>query len=290
MGPMRILHSDPLGLVSLERSFPRDKEFWVYPRTFPVDITQSEGKRHSFSSSFRDPSKSGRSLEYLGIREYRHGDSMRNVHWPASAHRGKLIVKQFEQYVNQQVTIIMDLLEEHQHGLGQKSTLEYQVQIAASIARQAVDEGHWVQLISRSKEKRHVPFGRGTFHLRRLLRTLVEVQQNGEESLSEVLEHYKYEIPSESFLVLLYAPVDDEHGELVNQVRFLRSRGISVCCILMDITGFMRRGTWSIDPETIQDAIKALKKELESVQVDTKVVGTELPLEEYFQGKVEEAE
>jgi uncharacterized protein (DUF58 family) len=41
-------------------------------------------------------------------REYRHGDPMRRVHWPATARQGELMVRQEESVTTPQATIIMD--------------------------------------------------------------------------------------------------------------------------------------------------------------------------------------
>lgn len=284
LGPMRVVHSDPLGLFPLEETFPNEMDFWVYPYTFQVDLPSAQGSRRVFSSSYQNPSKSGRSLEYLGVREYRHGDSHRLIHWPASAHRGKLIVKQFEQYVNQQVTIFMDMYDDHFHGLGQKSTLEYQVQICASLTQKAIDEGHWVQLIAGSDHTHHVPFGRGSYHLRRILQTLVEVHQDGDQSLSQMLSRYKHEIPPNSSLILFVIAEELDQDEFFRLVRFFRSRDITVFCILLEVTGFIRRDSWKKQPGDMRKQQQQIQNHLEDIGVETILVGTEQPLEHYFAG------
>ena len=41
-------------------------------------------------------------------REYRHGDPMRRVHWPATARHGALMVRQEESVTTPEATIILD--------------------------------------------------------------------------------------------------------------------------------------------------------------------------------------
>ena len=38
----------------------------------------------------------GRSEEFVSLREYRHGDPVRHIHWRSWAKTGKPIVKEFE--------------------------------------------------------------------------------------------------------------------------------------------------------------------------------------------------
>src|SRR5687768_18359555 len=44
-----------------------------------------------------------------GVREYRHGDSRRSIHWRASARRNELVVKEFMRIVATTLTIAVDL-------------------------------------------------------------------------------------------------------------------------------------------------------------------------------------
>ena len=47
--------------------------------------------------------------EFFGLRDYRHGDSKRWIHWRSSARRDELVVKQFQQPDNQEMVILLDL-------------------------------------------------------------------------------------------------------------------------------------------------------------------------------------
>jgi uncharacterized protein (DUF58 family) len=46
--------------------------------------------------------------DYHGLREFRDGDNPRWVHWPTSARRGRLMVREFEARHNRDVAILLD--------------------------------------------------------------------------------------------------------------------------------------------------------------------------------------
>ncbi len=46
--------------------------------------------------------------ELLGVREYRPGDSRRRIHWPSTARRGELIVREYEPPGIQLLTVVVD--------------------------------------------------------------------------------------------------------------------------------------------------------------------------------------
>ena len=105
-----------------------------------------------FLASASDPSRRSRpdphrgsGPEYLGIREYRPGDSPRHVHWPSTARTGTVMVRELEEERSQRLTIVVDTLAD----VGDEGTpLDACCTAAASIARVAFSEGHSMRIIS----------------------------------------------------------------------------------------------------------------------------------------------
>jgi uncharacterized protein (DUF58 family) len=99
----------PFGLVERRVSIPLYEEIIVYPkigqltrRWFQLQRQASEnrmGKRHD---------RSAQQDEYHGLRDYRSGDSPRWIHWRTSAKRGELMVKEFEQQNEQELSLLVD--------------------------------------------------------------------------------------------------------------------------------------------------------------------------------------
>ena len=77
---------DPIGLFSKKMRFYADGASLILPETFPVDVELQhtpdlpdiESDRYSPVRAGDDPS------ELFGLRDYREGDPLRNIHWKLS--------------------------------------------------------------------------------------------------------------------------------------------------------------------------------------------------------------
>ncbi len=109
VGPAVVEAAGPFGLV---RRFFLEGEarfVTVLPRAVEIGRGWPLGHRpiHQVPrrrSLFEDPSR------FQGIREYRRGDSLRRVHWRATARSGKLQVKLFEPAVLDGALIVVDMV------------------------------------------------------------------------------------------------------------------------------------------------------------------------------------
>ncbi len=92
----------------------------------------------------RSVSRRGTGPEFMGIREYRPGDSPRHVHWPSTARTGTVMVRELEQQRSRRLAIVVDTLTD----VGDAGTpLDACCTAAASIARVAFTEGHRVRFV-----------------------------------------------------------------------------------------------------------------------------------------------
>ncbi len=154
VGPAVIETSDPLGLVRRFRVDPEVRFVTVLPRT--VEIGQGWPLGHQpihevprRRSLFEDPSR------FLGVRDYHAGDSLRRIHWRATARSGRLQVKLFEPSVLEGVILAVEM-GKNAYPLaplapvetGVDPVVELAVTAAASIAEFVLSNGQSVGLIS----------------------------------------------------------------------------------------------------------------------------------------------
>ncbi|MEA2644991.1 MAG: hypothetical protein QOE92_74 [Chloroflexota bacterium] len=87
---IRITSSWPLGILTVLRWLPLHVPVVVHPRYVVPPADSHAGNREtSGDTGLRGPGE-----EFLGLREYRSGDSQRRVHWPTTARSGTLMVIQ----------------------------------------------------------------------------------------------------------------------------------------------------------------------------------------------------
>ena len=134
LGPGRLIVTDPLGLTNVEIPVGRESTLTVRPRVPELEtlFTQTgawgEGGRRAL---VRRPS----GLEPHGVREYAEGEPLRAVHWPTSARRGELMVRELEDAPRDSIAVVLDVERSAVAGPPGLSSLDEAVRAAAGIVR-----------------------------------------------------------------------------------------------------------------------------------------------------------
>jgi uncharacterized protein (DUF58 family) len=121
--------------------------------------------------------------EFEALREYRQGDELRTVHWPATARRHQLITRTFQVERSQSVWIVLDAgrlmraqVHDPERGLF-VSKLDYAVDAALALAQVATQSGDRVGLLAYGRTvQQSIGLGRGPQHVRTLLDALAQVR------------------------------------------------------------------------------------------------------------------
>lgn len=132
VGPVALRVRDPFGLAERVRTYTQTADVLVYPRIEALSAGPLRGlHRGSGSSDRRRVYAAGD--EFYTMREYVQGDDLRQVHWPSTAHRQTLMVRQQEMPWQAQATVFCDTRARAHSGVGEQSTLEKSVSAAASV-------------------------------------------------------------------------------------------------------------------------------------------------------------
>jgi uncharacterized protein (DUF58 family) len=147
LGPMTARVTDPFGLVELSRSFQTQAELIVTPTVVHLPMTGLSGAWTGAGDNRPRAFASG-SAEDVTVREYRHGDALRRVHWRSSARTGELMVRREEQPWQSRATVLLDNRVSAHRGHGAASSLETAVSMAASIVSHLAERGFTVRLVT----------------------------------------------------------------------------------------------------------------------------------------------
>jgi uncharacterized protein (DUF58 family) len=167
---VRISTKFPFALFrkSLEAALPA--EVLVYPRIDPVqDAAWLDQPRPGDQAH----ATRGRGGEFHGLREWRDGDDLSDVHWRTTAHAGRLMVREHEVEATRGVSILLDNARESEDDPVEEAEMEEAISYAASLASHILDRGVEVELQARGT---HVPPGRGADHRWRILATLALIE------------------------------------------------------------------------------------------------------------------
>lgn len=238
LGPHRLLTADPLHLFEVTLAADASAEtILVYPRV--VELPPFPLPRGYTSGDVRSRRPLSGSEPAMSVRTYLPDDDLRYVHWPSSARRAQLMVREMEQEPAGDIWILPDASASARRVQGDADTLETTVTAAASLAAQFLErrDGRAVGLLVASGEPERLvgePPQPSRPHLWRLLADLAPVRPAA-APLEGVLREARNLAGSRSSLVVITAQLHDRlalDGWLAQVVR-LHERGLSSAVLLV---------------------------------------------------------
>jgi uncharacterized protein (DUF58 family) len=131
LAAVTVASSWPLGIARARREVRLDFEVMVHPRY----VLPAEARRHGSREPAGITASRGQGDEFLGLREYRSGDSQRRVHWPTTARTGTLMVVETARESSNSSAYALDL------GGDSGEAAELAVRVAASLGAGNVAAG-----------------------------------------------------------------------------------------------------------------------------------------------------
>lgn len=107
IGPVTAEFTDPFGLSLHRQAIDDGDVLTVTPAAVVLPAAGLAGARGNDGVTATRV-RANPSDDDIMTREYRHGDPMRRVHWPATARHGSLMVRQEESVTTPEATIILD--------------------------------------------------------------------------------------------------------------------------------------------------------------------------------------
>lgn len=156
----------------------------------------------------------GQGMEFAEVREYQHGDDVRNIDWNVTARMGHPYVKKHVEERELTVMLMVDLSGSEQFGTRGRLKAELAAELAAVLALSAIRNNDRVGLLIFSDEVEHVvPPKKGRRHVLRLIRDLLAFRPSGRGTdLASALDYAGRMLPHRSILFVLsdfLIPEDD---------------------------------------------------------------------------------
>ena len=133
LGPLEVTLTDPLGLERVQESLDDGLVVLIRPRVPTLrSVFSSQGARESGAarSAFRRPS----GFEIHAIRDYAPGEPLRAVHWPSTARRGSLMVKELDDAPRDELVIVLDQDADGTAGSADNSSFDAAVRAVGALA------------------------------------------------------------------------------------------------------------------------------------------------------------
>ena len=155
-----------------------------------IEIRTRELSRQIFAGQYHSAFK-GRGMAFSEVREYHYGDDVRAIDWNVTARFNHPYIKVFEEEREMTVMLLVDVSSSHLFGTRGMYKKDLLTEIAAVLAFSAISNNDKVGVIFFSdKVEKFIPPKKGTSHILRIIRELVEQQpEQKATSLSEALRY-----------------------------------------------------------------------------------------------------
>ena len=268
LGPTTLGSGDPFGLFSVKRTISQADSLLVLPLILPIHDFPSPAGYLPGGKAIRR-----KSLEITphaaGVREYVHGDPLKRIHWPTSARRNRLMVKEFEQDPQAEIWLFLDAEASVHHELPtsvQQSgwhdwtlqrrpqlsmpseTIEYAVTITASLAHYFIAQRRAVGFVTEGPAYTVIPAERSERQEGKLLETLAFVRPEGRLPLVSLVDSIAPRIPYGSSALLV---TPSTRQDILVAVEAVSRRGLSPVVILIDPKTF----GWHTSNDTLLESL-----------------------------------
>lgn len=229
LGALSVISGDIFGFYPRSvRAQPEDYVI-VYPALFPlrdlgIPPLYPMGETRIERRLFEDPTR------VAGLRDYRSGDSLRHIHWKATARRNELQIKVFEPTTSQNLAVFVSVdsfiaeeaIAEHDYELA--------LSTAGSLAHDFIQHGTPVGLFVNTRladtgEPVHLPPGGGTAQLVTILESLAKATYRPSGPFSDFLAKRRRGLTWGTTLVFILSHISESTRA---DLRALRASGFKV--------------------------------------------------------------
>jgi uncharacterized protein (DUF58 family) len=255
LGPTRVSTGDPFGFFSTSKEIAPAQTLVVFPVIFEIKSflfppgLLPGGQVIRRKSSDITPHASG-------VREYVHGDAMKRIHWPTSARRDRLMVKEFEQDPQAEIWLYLDsqkivhyekpyqieeipveamMFKKRPKFKLPPSTLEYSISITASLAHYFIGQRRAVGYVSAGQTFTVHSAEHSERQEAKIMETLAFVEANGSLSIAALVAIQASQLPQGSSVILVTPTV---RPDLLHAVDDLQRRFLRPVVVLLDAETF----------------------------------------------------
>ena len=226
LGPLTVTSGDIFGLHPRTSAQVAEEAVIVYPRLFSLQELGIPSLAHLGEAAaprwlFEDPSRT------IGVRAYSPGDSLRRVHWKASARQQGLQVRVFESTTDLKVALFL-AIESFEAPMDPPAEagprLELGISTVASLAAYLLERhyqtGLWVNsCLADSGRAARIPPGAGVEQLTLMLEALAKVTPLPCIPFESFLEAERVRLPFGSTLMFVVGRVAPELAEVLRDLR-----------------------------------------------------------------------
>jgi uncharacterized protein (DUF58 family) len=237
LGAHHVRYPSPMGLWQRQLRIAASHTVRVYPDVAAVRVYELLARTSRENLLVRAVRLRGGENEFERLREYGRDDEFRHVDWKATARRGRLIVREYQQERNQTVVCLLDsgrLMTAETEGL---SHLDHALNAVLMTAHVAARAGDQVGLLAfDAKVRTYLPPAGGRHTAQRVAQATYDLHPSlVETDFDAALASLSLRLRKRALVVLFTQIIDDVSAKSVLRlVRGLRHRHLPLCVLFRD--------------------------------------------------------
>lgn len=229
-GGSRVETDFPLGILRAYRNYVSTQTVLVYPGFTPLTRLKIPAGRRYQPGGVAMSSDLGESFEYIGNRDYREGDNVRDIDWVATARLNSPIVREYRDEYFLRVGVVLDTYLPAKADTEAEENFERAVSVCASVSDYMARSDYVVDIFAAGPNLYHLTAGRGLAYLDQILDILACVENTHEEPfavLEPALTDYLTRLTT---VICVFMDWDEARRDFVHR---LATRGTGVKVIIV---------------------------------------------------------
>jgi len=225
-GRAELVGASPLGLWRRRIRAGAEQELRVFPNFRAVSRYEllAAANRTGELGVRRRPRR-GEGLEFHQLREYREGDSLRQIDWKATARLHRAVSREYEEERDQQIVFLLDCGRKMHSRDAALSHFDHALDAVLLLAHVALRQGDAVGLSTFSGERRHLGPRKGTQQLTRVMNAVYDLESGTRASDYLAAAQGLAAVLHKRALVVVVSNLrDEDHEDLLAAARLLGRR------------------------------------------------------------------
>jgi len=214
---LTLAQADPLGLCRALRKISAPQTVLILPKRYPLPLLALPGALRYQEGGVALASNVGRSEEFVALRDYRHGDPPRHIHWRSWAKTGKPIVKEFEDEFFVRHALVLDTFDDEPNS----ELLEEAVSVAASFACTVLTQESLLDLLFVGNQSHCFTAGRGLAHGDQMLEILAAVKNCADKKFAALEQLVLNHVAQVSGCICVLQRWDEPRRKFVQKLKAL---------------------------------------------------------------------
>jgi uncharacterized protein (DUF58 family) len=236
---LRPLERGPLAIEAAYLQIPSPLGFWqvqyrsgttsqvkVYPDFMAIAAyTILATDNHTSQIGIKRKPRRGTGLEFQQLREYRLGDSLRQLDWKATSRRQKLISREYQDERDQQIVLLVDSGRRMRAKDDELSHFDHSLNAMLLVSYIALRQGDSVSVMSFGEVNRWIPPQKGVERIKNLLNGMYDLQAGQcAPDYTAAAEKLALLQQKRSLVILVTNSRDEDVNELLLAVNLLKKR------------------------------------------------------------------